>query len=135
MVVVQPPMTTSCPARHFDFAQRFGAARYVGCIELLGDDAFERQPAGRLQHRIAAILEMLDIAEKMTVAPFHRLEQLRQPLLALGERHRAQIVAVLEQQIEGKEDQIVRLLFGQGQPAARRNPARHFRRARRSRRR
>ena len=43
---VQPPITTSWPARHLAFAQVVAAAGPVGRVEPLGDDALQR-PCGR----------------------------------------------------------------------------------------
>ena len=45
------------------------AAGMIGRIELLRDDAFERQLARRLQHLLAIALEMLDIADLFRPCP------------------------------------------------------------------
>ena len=63
------------------------AARAIGRVELLGDDAFEAHAAGRFQHRIARRLEMLDIAQRRMLA-LEPVQQLLQPRLALAERQR-----------------------------------------------
>ena len=47
----------------FRFRPGLGAAGDVGRIGALRDNAFERQPAGRAQNRLAAGLEMLDEAQ------------------------------------------------------------------------
>ena len=61
------------------------AARSVGRVELLGDDAFEAHAAGRFQHGVARGLEMLDIAQRLVLA-LEPVQQLLQPRLALAER-------------------------------------------------
>ena len=90
-----------------------GAARAIGRIELLGDDAFQVHATRRFQHRVARRLEMLDILQARMLAP-EPVEQLLQARLAIAQGQGAQILAVGEQQIEGKEDQLLRLPFGQG---------------------
>ena len=88
-----------------------GAAGAIGRIELLGDDAFEREFAGRFQHGIAAALKMLDVADLLVLA-FPRVQQFLQPPLALDQRQRAKILAIGEQQVERVEDQILGLAVG-----------------------
>ena len=70
----------------------------IGRAELLGDDAFQRQFAGRLQDGVAAGLEMLDITDQLGFALGPRLQQLLQLRLPLAERQAAK--------------EIVRLLVG-----------------------
>ena len=89
------------------------AARAIGRIELLGDDAFQVHATRRFQHRVARRLEMLDILQARMLA-LEPVEQLLQARLAIAQGQGAQILAVGEQQIEGKEDQLLRLPFGQG---------------------
>ena len=45
------------------------AARSVGRVELLGDDAFEAHARSRFQHGRARGLEMLDIAQRLDACP------------------------------------------------------------------
>ncbi len=88
------------------------AAGGVGCVQPLGDHAFQVQAAGRLQHRVAPAVEVLHIADARGGRGVqHRL----QPFLALGEGQGAQVLAPLEQDVEGVEDQAARLLLRQGE--------------------
>ena len=57
------------PGAAFGLGPALRAAGAIGRIELLGDDAFQRQLAGRFQHGIAAALEMLDIADQLLPCP------------------------------------------------------------------
>ena len=66
----------------------FRAAGAIGRVELLGDDAFERQFAGRLQDGIAAGLEMLDIADQLVACPCAASSSCLQARLALAQRQR-----------------------------------------------
>ena len=88
------------------------AAGLVGRVQLLGDDALEVHAAGRLQHRIAAGLEMIDVAQARMLA-LHTVEQRLQPRLALRKRQGALILGFEEQQVEGEEDQVFRLVVGE----------------------
>ena len=131
---LQPPITTSCPARHLALVQVVAAARPIGRVEPLGDDAFERQLAGRAQHRIAAGLEMLDKADQRAGRPCSA-EQRLQALLALRQGQaradpRRRRTADRRRRRSGR-----RSCPPTAPPAARRNPARHGRPARRFRRR
>jgi len=51
------------PGAAFRFDPVHGAFRAIRRIEPLGDDAFQRHPARRAQHRIAAGLEMFDVTD------------------------------------------------------------------------
>ena len=86
-VVVQPPMTTSCPARHLALVQVSASAGAIGRVGLLRDDPLERQLAGGEQDGIAAGLEMLDVAQSGPRRSARRQQRL-QPFLALGQRQR-----------------------------------------------
>ena len=66
---VQPPITTSWPARHLAFSQLSERGRFVGRVAALGDDALELHAAGRLQHGVARRLEMLDVADVLASCP------------------------------------------------------------------
>ena len=109
------------PATDHDFmsgaALRLGptvrAARAIRRGRLLGDDAFERELAGRLQNRIAAGLEVFDVTNDAFVTLALAVEQSMEPCLALGQRKLPQILVIREQQIEGVEDQVVGLAVGQ----------------------
>ena len=90
-----------------------GAARAIGRVERLGDDAFEVHAAGRLQHGIAARSRSARRSGCSRHACPCGVEQLLQPRLALAQRQVAQILAVGEQQIEDEEDQVVGLALGQ----------------------
>ena len=57
------------PGAAFGLGPVLGAAGAIGRAELLGDDAFQRQLAGRLQHGIAAAFEMFDIADQLCPCP------------------------------------------------------------------
>ena len=131
--VVQPPMTTSWPARHFDFIQVSAASRDVGRVGLLGDDAFQRQPAGRSQDGFAAGLECSTkrMSASVAIASSSSCSRSLRSVSGSG----AQILAVVEQQIEGEEDQVVGPVLRQGR--LKRGEIRRaiFDRARRSRRR
>ena len=89
-----------------------GAPGLVRRAGALGDDAFEIEIAGRLEHRIAGLGEVLDILD---VAGMRSLaaQQLPEPLLALGQRQLPQILAALEQQVEHEVGQIPRAAFGE----------------------
>jgi len=88
------------------------AARPIGRIEFLGDDALQVHAAGRFQHRVARRLEMLDILQTGMLAP-QPFEQLLQARLAIAQGKRAQVLVPGEQQVAGKEDQLLRLSFGE----------------------
>ena len=118
----------------FGLGPALGAAGAIGRVELLGDDAFERQLAGRLQDGVAAGLEMLDIADQLALA-LARLQQFLQPLLALGERQRAQDPRHRRTADRRRRRSDRRSCRRTAPPAARENPARRCDRARRSRRR
>ena len=88
------------------------ASGLVRRIEALGDDAFEMHPAGRLQHRIAGRLEVIDVAEvrgsfDLANRAFSRALRSRS-----GSSRRSSPLD--EQQVEGKVDQLVGLVVGQG---------------------
>ena len=100
------------PGAALGFRPGLRAAGDVGRVGALRDDAFERQPAGRAQDRLAAGLEMLDEAEAGILAGVG--EKLLQSRLALAQRQGAQILAAFEQQIEGEIDELVGLAFGKG---------------------
>ena len=89
-----------------------GPARAIGRAELLRDDAFQRQLAGRLQNCVAAGFEMLDIADQAGFALGPRFQQFFQLRLSLGERQAAYIHSIGEQQIEREENEIVGLAVG-----------------------
>ena len=93
----------------FRLGPAIAAAGDIGRIAALRNDALQGQATGGFQHRIAACLEMLDIAQGDTIGrvPQQRLK----PLLARKERLLAPILAVEEQQIEGEEDEIFGLFF------------------------
>ena len=83
---IQPPMTTSWPARHLAFVQVSLAAGAIGRIEPLRDDAFERQAAGGSQHGVAAGLEMLDEANRRALRRAGFGQDGCEARLALGQR-------------------------------------------------
>src|SRR5689334_14447634 len=81
----------------------------IGCIGLLGNNAFERKPAGRAQDGVAASLEMFDIANaRLRIADG---EKRFQSILSFYQRKRSQILAAIEQEIEGEEDKRACLAF------------------------
>src|SRR6185437_3349605 len=57
------------------------ASRAVRRIEALGDDTFERHSADRFEHRLSALLEMIDVHDVPVI--LGRGEQLCEPPLAL----------------------------------------------------
>ena len=87
------------------------AAGFVRRIETLGDNALEMHPTGRSQHRVARRLEVIDVAQGRRQLRLG--EQSLQSRLAFAQRQLAQIVALDEQKVEGKEDQLVGLVVGQ----------------------
>ena len=56
------------PVANLGLGPAFGTAGAIGCIELLGDDAFQRQFSGCLQDRVTTVLEMLDVADQPAAA-------------------------------------------------------------------
>src|SRR6202000_2752105 len=64
------------PGAAFGLGPVAAAARFVRRGEILGDDAFQVHAAGRLQHRIARGLEMLDEADQRLLL----VEERRGPL-------------------------------------------------------
>src|SRR4051794_34100958 len=84
----------------------------IGRAELLGDDAFQRELAGRPQNGIAARFEMLDIADQFAFALDPSLQQFFQLRLSLAERNTSQIYCIGEQQVKRKENQIIGLTIG-----------------------
>ena len=126
---LQPPITTSWPPRHLALMPGFGAAGLVWRAGALGDDAFEIELAGRLQHGIAWLGEMLDVFDLAAVRPFAApAASLSRSLRSVSGR-RAQILAVLEQQVEDEIHQILRASFGERRLQGGRNPARRCGRA------
>src|SRR6185436_5732477 len=69
-------------AADLGFDPRADAPRAIGRVQLLGDDAFERHFARRLEHGIALALDMRDVAQMF--AGF--AEQFLQPILACAQR-------------------------------------------------
>ena len=91
-----------------------GSPRSVAGCGLLRNHAFQRHPAGGLQHSVAATLEMLDVANFGRVLPVYLLDQSLQGLLAVNKALLSQVFAPKKQQIEGEEDQVIGLAVGQG---------------------
>ena len=74
------------------------------------------------QHRLAAGLEMFDVADQFCLA-LARIQQRLQPLLAFAQAAARGDPRRREQQVEGKEDRDCRSCLGRAPPAGRRNPA------------
>ena len=78
-------MTNSCRAEHFDLIQAGAAARTVGAVAQLGDDALQAQPAGMAQHDLALVVEMFAVADRVARLGDERGQQ----RLALDQRQGA----------------------------------------------
>ncbi len=105
-VVVQPPITTSCPARHFDLDQLprprpSGRARRAPWRPCLPGPS-GRPTAGPRRRRSRS-------ARHSGCAAPAALDQRLQPRLALAQRQAAQVLAPREHQVEDEEDQVVGL--------------------------
>ena len=68
--------------------------------------------SGRLQHGVAAVLEMLDVADQLAAA-LAPLQQIFSRALRSRNGKRAQILAAGEQQVEREEDQVIGLAVRQ----------------------
>jgi hypothetical protein len=67
----------------------------------LGNNSFQIPPADFLEQTDALIFDVLGVDDRVTPTA---LDQFVQPLLAIDERQRAQVVAFQPQQVEGIED-------------------------------
>ena len=130
----QPPITTSCPPRHFDFHPEIAAPRHIRRLQPLGHDAFEAHLGRPIAACSPDVGEMLDVMDACRSARA-LVRQLLQTFLARRKRLVAQIVAFEEQQIEDDRRSAQRSCRSTARAAARRNRARPFRPARKSRRR
>ena len=97
------------PAADLGLGPALGASRAIRRIQFLGDDAFQLEFPGRFHDGIAAIFEMIDVANQLffSIPP---LQQALQAFLALAQRQRAQILTIGKQEIERKENEIAGLV-------------------------
>ncbi|MHC2538448.1 hypothetical protein ACVJMY_008017 [Bradyrhizobium diazoefficiens] len=112
MVVFQPADHDLMAGPAFGLGPALRPSRPVRRVQLLRHHAFKLELAGRLQHGVAAALEMLDIADLVRF-PLLCLQQLLEPRLTLPERKAAIVAAFGEQEIEGKEDEVLGLAIRQ----------------------
>ena len=68
------------------------ASRFVGRIQFFRDDAFKRHAACRFENRVAAGLEMLDVAQQFGLALPGSRKQRLEARLAFCQREGAKIV-------------------------------------------
>ncbi len=92
------------PRTAFGFDPAPGAARPVGRIEFLRDNALESHVARRGKHGLCVRHQMRDVADPAPQVAGG--DQLFEANLAFSERQRAQVLSSLEQQIKRKENEI-----------------------------
>jgi hypothetical protein len=101
-------MTTSCPARHFDFTHVFVRPETWGA-----SPRFDTIPSrdNRQAERSTASPPVSKCSTKRRRASSPAAAKLLQAFLAVGDRPRAQILAAFKQKVEGEIDEQVGLAF------------------------
>ena len=86
----------------FDLEPVAGARAAVGRARLLRDDALAALLADRVEHLLAAADDMVAVEDRRR----HAFEQGREPLLALDIGQLADVLAAVDQQVEGVEGEV-----------------------------
>ncbi len=84
-------------------APAFAAARLVGRIKPLGDDAFQVHATGRQQHGVASCDEMIDVAD----VGGRVVDVSLQARLAVDQRERADVFLAVKHLVEDEEHQVL----------------------------
>jgi hypothetical protein len=93
------------PLSAFGLAPAFAAARLIGGIEPLGDDAFQVHPAGRKQHRFAGRDEVIDVTNIDRCV----VDMGLQALLSVDQRQGPQVLLAIKHLVEHEEHQVLGL--------------------------
>ncbi len=87
------------------------AAAGVRAVDALGHQALQPLRAGLLEDGVALPLDVVAVPHRVVQAVAAAPEQPLQPALAFGERQLAQVLAVVEQEVEGDVGDVVRAPF------------------------